>query len=88
VLGQPRPARRPGGILLVRAGGDPYGFEAADATTRSVLAVLGIDVLGEVRIVGVDAPDDIAQTHPEEWEAARQLGLSVASEAAARKSAS
>lgn len=86
VLKQPRPPRRPGAILLVRAGGDPFGFDAAEATTRSVLAVLGIDVLGEVRIAGVDAPSDLPVTHPEEWRAARQLGMQVAEEAARRAS--
>ncbi len=59
VLHQPRPPRRPGAILLARAGGDPFGFDAAEATTCSVLAVLGIDVLGEVRVAGVDSRDDL-----------------------------
>lgn len=84
VLGQPRPPRRPGAILLVRAGGDPYGFDAADATTRSVLAVLGIDVLGEVRVADVDAPEDLATGHPEEFGQARELGRQVAEEAVRR----
>lgn len=84
VLGEARPPRRPGGILLVRAGGDPYGFDAAEATTRSVLAVLGIDVLGEVRVAGADEPQDLPRTHPEEVDAARLLGREVAEEAARR----
>lgn len=84
VLKQPRPPRRPGGILLVRAGGDPFGFEHAEAPTRSVLAVLGIDVLGEVRVLGVDTPTDLATAHPAEWQAARDLGGQVAEEAARR----
>lgn len=86
VLKQPRPLRRPGAILLVRAGGDPYGFDAAEATTKSVLAVLGIDVLGQVRIAGVDAPSDLPSTHPFEVEAARELGRQVAEEAGRRLS--
>lgn len=84
VLGHPRPPRRPGAILLVRAGGDPFGFDAAEATTRSVLAVLGIDVLGEVRVAGVDAPEDLSATHPDELAEARRLGAQVAEEAARR----
>lgn len=84
VLKQPRSPRRPGAILLVRAGGDPFGFDAAEATTRSVMAVLGIDVLGEVRILGVDTPADLGTTHPSEWQAARDLGKRVAEEAATR----
>lgn len=83
VLHQPRPPRRPGAILLVRSGGDPYGFEAAEATTRSVMAVLGIDVLDVVRVTGVDARGDIAhRLHA--LEGARTLGSAVALEAARR----
>jgi NAD(P)H-dependent FMN reductase len=86
VLGDPRPVRRPGAILLARSGGDPYGFEAAEATTRSVMAVLGIDVLDVVRATGVDGPDDIAhRLHA--LEGARILGSAVALEAARRRQA-
>ncbi|MHB1323510.1 MAG: flavodoxin family protein [Coriobacteriia bacterium] len=85
VLKQPRPPRRPGGILLVRAGGDPFGFDAAEATTRSVLAVLGVDVLGVVRLHGVDEPADLAASFPAEWEAARGLGHAVAQDAVRRR---
>ena len=83
VLKQPPPARRPGAILLTRSGGDPYGFDAADATTRSVLAVLGIDVLGEVRVAGAEGPTDI-DAHPEALSEAKSLGRAVATEALAR----
>jgi len=83
VLRQPRAPRRPGAVLLVRSGGDPYGFEAAEATTRSVMAVLGIDVLDVVRVTGVDAAGDIAhRLHA--LEGARTLGSAVALEAARR----
>lgn len=85
VLGMPRPPRRPGAMLLVRAGGDPFGFSAAEATTRSVLAVLGVDVLGEVCVLGVDTPVDLSVTHPEQYEAAVALGEKVAREAARRR---
>ena len=83
VLGEPRPARRPGAILLARGGGDPYGSGAAEATTRSVLAVLGIDVLDVLVEVGLDAPDDV-RDHPDALARARALGASVAVEAARR----
>jgi len=77
------PPRRPGAVLLVRSGGDRYGFEAAEATTRSVMAVLGIDVLDVVRVTGVDAAGDIAhRLHA--LEEARTLGSAVALEAARR----
>lgn len=80
VLGLPAPRRRPGAVLLVRGGGDPYGFDAADATTRSVFAVLGIDSIGEVTVAGADAPGDL-QKHPEALEEARLLGAEVAAAA-------
>ncbi len=83
VLGLPRPDRRPGAILLARGGGDPYGFDSAEATVRSAFAVLGIDVLGVVRATGVDAPGDVAD-HGEALAQARQLGSEVAAEAASR----
>jgi multimeric flavodoxin WrbA len=84
VLGQPRPPRRPGAILLAGGGGDPYGFTGADHTTRSVLAVLGIDVLGEVTVEGVDSAGDLLAKHPEALEEAAALGREVAEEAKRR----
>ena len=83
VLKQMTPARRPGAILLTRSGGDPYGFDAADATTRSVFAVLGIDVIGEVRVTGVEGPTDI-EARLDALAEARELGRAVAQEALAR----
>lgn len=84
VLRQPRPPRRPGAILLAGGGGDPYGFTGADHTTRSVLAVLGIDVLGEVTVEGVDSAGDLLARHPEALEEAAALGCEVAEEAKRR----
>lgn len=85
VLGRERPVRRPGAILLARAGGDPYGFDAAEATTRSVLAVLGIDVLDALRVAGLDAAGDVAHD-PAALTSARLLGNEVALEAIRRRS--
>jgi hypothetical protein len=84
VLKQAPPARRPGAILLARSGGDPYGFDAAEATTRSAFAVLGVDVLGVVKVAGVDAPVDL-DAHPDALDEARDLGRLVAAEAARRR---
>ena len=85
VLGrEPRP-RRPGAILLARSGGDPFGFDAADATIRSVFAVLGIDVIADVRVEGVDRPADL-EVHSDALEHAREAGHQVA-EAAVRRHA-
>jgi len=83
VLKKPRPARRPGAVLLARGGGDPYGFEHAEATLRSVLAVLDVDVLGVVRAAEVDSAGDL-EAHPDLLGEARALGAEVAREAAQR----
>lgn len=83
VLGRPRPARRPGGVLLVRGGGDPYGLVGAEHAVRSVLAVLGIDVLGQVSAERVDAAGEI-EAREDALAAARELGRAVSCEAAAR----
>ena len=84
VLGHPRSPRRPGAVLLVRAGGDPYGFDAAEATTRSVLAVLDVDVLDVLKVTGLDAPTD-ALGRPQALAGARLLGSAVALDAIRRQ---
>ncbi|MHB1136525.1 MAG: flavodoxin family protein [Coriobacteriia bacterium] len=85
-LGRPRPPRRPGAVLLARAGGDPYGFDAAEATTRSVLAVLDVDVLDVLKVSGLDAPAD-ASGRPHALTGARVLGSAVALDAIRRRQA-
>jgi multimeric flavodoxin WrbA len=46
VLGEPvRKPYRPGAVLIVRGGGDPYGSECAMSPTNSVLAVLGVETV-------------------------------------------
>jgi multimeric flavodoxin WrbA len=75
-LGEPRPARRPGALLVVRGGGDPFGFRAAIDTTRSVFAVLGIDYLDELCVEGPDAAGDVLQ-YPEELARAAEIGAVI-----------
>lgn len=84
VLRLPPPPRRPGGFLLARSGGDPYGFTGAEHTTRSVFAVLGVDVLGDVKVEGVDSAGDLVGKHPEALEQAALLGRAIAEEAKRR----
>jgi multimeric flavodoxin WrbA len=84
VLKRPLERRRPGGVLLVRSGGDPYGFVGADYATRSVLAVLGVDVLGSVKADGADGADALRE-RPEALDEARALGAAVATEALQRR---
>ena len=61
VLGHPRTPKRPGGMLVVGGGGDPFGNGCAIATTKSVLAVLGVQYEVELEVEGPDAPRDIEE---------------------------
>ena len=83
VLGRERPPRRPGAILLAGGGGDPYGAGPAEATLRSGLAVLGVDILGVVLATGADGPADL-DGQPGVLAEARSLGAAVAMEALRR----
>jgi multimeric flavodoxin WrbA len=72
-LGLPLPQKRPGGLLVVRGGGDPYGHECAVSPTRSVFAVVGLDLGDPLVVEGVDSPSEIGG-RPDALEAARELG--------------
>lgn len=61
VLGEPRRTKRPGGMIVVGGGGDPYGSGCAVTTTKSVLAVLGVQYEVELEVQGPDAPKDIEE---------------------------
>jgi multimeric flavodoxin WrbA len=77
VLNEPPLSKRPGAILVVRGGGDPYGYECAVKATRSVFAVLGVRA-GEPTVVeGVDSPSEIGR-HADALEAAREAGRGLA----------
>lgn len=80
VLGQPIVRRRPGALLLVRGGGDPFGGDCAVATTRSVFAVLGIDLVDQLDLEGPDAPRDI-ESYPEAFARAHGIGRELVSPA-------
>jgi multimeric flavodoxin WrbA len=77
VLKDWEPTRRPGALLFVRGGGDPYGFQAAVFTCQSVFAVLGIDGVGEFKLAGVDSPGDLGR-FPEARTEAGELGRLLA----------
>jgi len=77
VLGEPLVRRRPGGIVLVRGGGDPYGAGCAEGTLRSAFAVLGIDVVDALVVEGVDAPADV-DARPDARSQAAALGEQLA----------
>lgn len=77
VLKQPKPPRRPGAILLARGGGDPFGFRSAVDPTKSVFAVIGIECVAELKVVGVDSPSDMGR-HAEQLAEARRIGAALA----------
>lgn len=77
VLGfAPRPRKRPGALLLVGGGGDPFGNECAITTTRSVFGVLEVQMTEVLDVVGPDSPTDITR-HPEALERAESIGRSL-----------
>ena len=60
VLGEPAPAtKRPGAVLIVGGGGDPFGTTCALNPIKSVFAVLSVRLDEVVEIVGPDRPGDI-----------------------------
>jgi multimeric flavodoxin WrbA len=76
VLGHPRARKRPGGMLVVGGGGDPYGNACAITTTKSVLAVLGVQYKVELKVEGPDAPRDV-EGRPESIAQAEALGCEI-----------
>ena len=77
VLKQPAPARRPGALLLVRGGGDPFGWECAARTTRSVFGVLALRYEHEYVAPEVDSPSDLGR-HPDALARAHEIGGELA----------
>jgi multimeric flavodoxin WrbA len=82
VLHREAPQRRPGALLVVGGGGDPYGNGCAITTTRSVFAVLSLDYRHELA-VEADARGEVA-AQSASLERARAIGTALADEAAAR----
>jgi len=78
VLKQPRGPKRPGGMLVVGGGGDPFGNGCAIATTKSVLAVLGVQYELQLEVEGPDAPRDI-EDRAEALLEAESLGVELVS---------
>lgn len=77
MLGEPAPEyRRPGGLLLVRGGGDPFGWECAVAPVKSVFAVLGVRITELLEVEGPDAPGDVS-ARPESLERAARAGRAI-----------
>jgi multimeric flavodoxin WrbA len=86
VLGEPAcEPRRPGALLVVGGGGDPFGTGCAITPTKSVMNVLAVSLLEVFECVGPDSASDMGH-HPEALERARTIGVHVA-EAALRQRA-
>lgn len=60
VLGHPvADPKRPGALLLVGGGGDPFGSKCAIAPVKSALAVAGVELSELMEVVGPDARGDV-----------------------------
>ena len=79
VLREPAPqARRPGAILIVGGGGDPFGAGCAVTPIRSVFAVLSVTAPDEriLQVLGPDRPGEIA-CEPEALARAARMGAEL-----------
>lgn len=83
VLGQKVERRRPGALLIAGGGGDPFGSGCALTTTRSVFAVLGVDLIDSLDVTA-DAPADV-EARPDVLSDARRIGVLLAREAGPRE---
>jgi len=84
ILKQPRPAaKRPGAILVVGGGGDPYGTGCALNPIKSVFAVLSVAAEHVLEVVGPDKPGDIV-SQPDMLERAEEIGRQLVESARAR----
>lgn len=85
VLGEPeRSPKRPGAILVVGGGGDPFGTTCAVTPIRSAFAVLGVSGETVVECVGPDAAGDMSG-HPEALAQADALGAQLVAQVLAQR---
>ena len=80
----PRLPRRPGALLLVRGGGDPFGPECAVTATKSVFAVLETELSALLDVEGPDRPGEIS-ARPEALDEAEQIGRALVEQALAQR---
>jgi multimeric flavodoxin WrbA len=79
VLGEPAPAhRRPGALLVVGGGGDPFGTACAITPSKSVANVLGVTLDPVFECVGPDAASDMGY-HPDALARAEEIGRELVS---------
>jgi multimeric flavodoxin WrbA len=85
VLGEPaRKPKRPGALLVVGGGGDPFGTGCAVTPTKSVMNVLGCSLDTVFECVGPDSAGDMKQ-HPEALERAREIGAELVASALSQR---
>lgn len=83
VLGEPAPAvKRPGLLVLTAGGGDPFGTDCAVTPTRSAMNVAGVEIT-DVVVVAADSEGDAARS-PEALASAREAGAALLAEARVR----
>jgi multimeric flavodoxin WrbA len=77
ILRQPvRTPRRPGALLVVGGGGDPFGTGCAVTPTKSVMNVVGVSIETVFECIGPDSASDMGH-HPEALERAREIGVEM-----------
>ena len=84
LLKEPRPtSNRPGAVLIVGGGGDPFGSDCALTPVKSVFAVLSVSVEHIIEVIGPDKLGDVAG-EPDVLEGARVVGVSLVEAARAQ----
>lgn len=79
VLGEPAPAhRRPGALLVVGGGGDPFGTGCAITPSKSIMNVLDVTLETIFECVGPDAASDMGH-HPDALARAEEIGRELVS---------
>ncbi len=78
-LGEPAPEhKRPGALLVVGGGGDPFGTACAITPSKSVMNVVGVSLGIVYECVGPDSSSDMGH-RPECLERAEEIGRELVS---------
>jgi multimeric flavodoxin WrbA len=81
VLGEPKPAvKRPGAILVVGGGGDPYGPGCATVAVKSAFSAIAVSSETVLEVVGPDSPGDI-DLDPDALHRAETIGSGLVEQA-------
>lgn len=77
---QRRLKRRPGALLVVGGGGDPFGTQCSVTPTRSVMNVLDVEIGEPYEYIGIDKPGDV-ERHSEILAQATWVGAELVRQA-------